>query len=113
MRTSQSPSPLNALLLLLDNAENKPRAERPAIARQFVDGLEKLLSNPEFEVTRDLFDGVSNDTRKAVLAAFGLAITTAEITHTAIENPEVLRDPKLRTRLEIVTKTANQEPETN
>jgi hypothetical protein len=67
------PSTLNSLLRQLDNityAQDISIPTKCARSLDLVKSLDALLADENFEVTRDLFDGISNDTRRLFLASF-------------------------------------------
>ncbi len=67
------PSELNSLLLKIDNCLLDPTIAadtRAAVILEMLAGIDRLFQDTDWEVTRDIFDGVSNDTRRLVVASF-------------------------------------------
>lgn len=67
------PSELNRLLLKFEAVayENDiTPANKRAATLDLLTAIDRLLQDPDFEVHRDLFDGVSNDMRRLVIGGF-------------------------------------------
>lgn len=90
------PSELNRLLLKLEAtlADHEICSEnRRKVAADLLAAIDAKFTDPDFEVTRDLFDGVSNDFRRLVVAGFVAHVSTAlQVYSAAAEAGERLAD---------------------
>lgn len=67
------PSELNALLRKFESVaydNDITSVNKRATALELLAAIDRLLQDPDFEVNRDLFDGVSDDMRRMVVAGF-------------------------------------------